>query len=392
MSIKHKFGVGVVIILTLSNVTAAAFGIQKNHKSTNQIQKNVTAATAIKSSKLVKADITKTGIQNGQGKYDFESTTTSKQTTGAAGRLTLLTSPNGINFISAIEKDNILDGKLSPGWTTKDLAVDRVWEPGGCASKPTYLLQSKYVFIDDGKNQPTDKYNSYIIYDITSGQYRYFGGDKFTDQQGQREKIMKVADENDQPVFYIDVADTEGGLVTENTLVHNKGYEAGYIIRRVVNPADLTYKDYKLPYTLPGKVKSYSTDYYGTGPVFTEYDSKVQYQGTIANNRISVASLAVDQLDAPSPVTQTELEKQLSSPLALKLPDFIKAADGSNPPKDNFSITPLGSTGQLQMFITNATSSSFFTPTIYDASTDSLDVATTQPFLDYSNFVALGVY
>ena len=277
-----------------------------------------------------------------------------------------------------------------------------MWAPGACSSKPTFLLQGKYIFIDDGKTNPEDKYNSYVIFDMQKGTYNYIGGSNFSSDQGDKETILKAVNENDKLVFYIDPADTANPQPSQyGGFTHTKGNDHGYVIRREIDPATMHYTDYSLPFTLPSDVTTYRVNSYSL------FDSVISinkdtaatdtfYSGKVSNNRLE---LTLHHTQDTYNVNDTVV---YDSPLELSLGDKIKAqlpAFGGQTPyadskyKTDFIISELGSHNTLQFLTIKQRYDNFDTPAIYNTQSGDFQTLTDQAVISQpSQYVELGVF
>lgn len=306
-----------------------------------------------------------------------------------------------INYLLAFRSSSELTtSNINPGWVLHTLSTDPMWSPGACASKPTYFLQGKYIFIDDGRTKPTDKYNSYVVFDLLTQKFRYFGGDDFTDQQATKEKILAAVDQDDQIVFYIDPADDKGPLASSTSFKHARGYSASYIIRRVIDPLTLKYVDYKLPYTVPadGDFNFYYVSYGSSADELITLDSDTTdtyYSGKVSNNAISLSSqsLTVQSSDSGQTVG-VSLDQKLSPALDKLLPDFVKHDASTQYSSDgpDFGVTEIGSHGATKYLVATSNVNPYGTPVIYDADTNTLTPLTTQAILGWNDYVPLGVF
>lgn len=349
------------------------------------------------------------------GHYAFASLGASRIEPGGKGGLVLASyADSGSNFVLATSGDSsINDSIVSEGWHTKVLADDPLWAPGACSAKPTLLLQGRYIFIDDGKTKSDDKYNSYLVFDMQTGKYNYFGGDSFSDKQATHENIMYATDENDQLVFYIDQSDADGPLAGSTNFKHVSSHASSYIVRRVIDPATMKYKDYKIPFTVPTNgstvtiVDYYTLSLYGGinsltdgSKVSLHYvsdDRKLSAEGQVVNNAISLQPVQPD-VGVPAIVSgggpfDTALEKQLNAPLSKALPTFI-VGQPSDPTAytTNFSLYPLGVHGQTNFVVAASRTGDYAeTPAIIDPS-GAVHPLTDKNVLNRGSYVPLGVF
>ena len=349
------------------------------------------------------------------GHYAFASLDTSRIDTGGKGGLVLASyADSGSNFVLATRGVNSIDDSIvTAGWHTKVLADDPLWAPGACSAKPTLLLQGRYIFIDDGKTRPDDKYNSYLVFDMQTGKYNYFGGDSFTDKQAVHENIMFATDENDQLVFYIDQSDSDGPLAGSTTYKHDSNHAANYIIRRVIDPATMKYKDFKIPFTAPKSGTAVTiTDYYTLsfyGDATSQIDDNkvalhyvsethnLTAEGRVDNNAIALHTITPD-IGVPAAGINngpfdTALEKQLNEPLSKVLPTFI-AGQPVDPTAytTNFSLNPIGVHGQTKFIVAASRTGDYAeTPAIVDPD-GVVHPLTDKDVLKRGSYVPLGVF
>ena len=356
----------------------------------------------VKSSEQDVVSTDKQGIRIGEGQYKIETLDKSKIDEGAPANLSVLShEASGAHFVLAINKSQSLASQISAGWKESILTSDPLWSPGACASKPTYLIQGKYVFIDDGKTKPTDAYNSFIVYNFETKKYNYFGGDNFTDTQAKNEKILSAKYENDQLVFYIDPNDATGPLKNSETFKHATGSDKAYIIRRVVDPENMSYVDYTLPFKVPKNITYYFVSAgYGENIVMglSEDGGQTRYDGKVENNAIKLTKfvLNLDYTNKSAPPTDSPIELDVNPLLVKALPDFTDQTAYPNSTYTGlFEINKLGSVGNLEFLISKQRygkdgGKRYDTAVVYDSQKKSVDVMLTKLILN--DYVPLGVY
>lgn len=369
----------------------------------------------VASAKLHTVDASQEGSFQDTGKYSYLSLDTSRldQKTGGGSLVLASYADQGANFVLATAKDTKIDDSVvATGWQTKLLANDPLWAPGACSAKPTLLLQGRYIFIDDGKTKPEDKYNSYLVFDMQTGKYNYFGGDSFSDAQATKENIMLATNENDQLVFYIDQLDPDGPLASSTSFKHVSTHARNYIIRRVIDPATMQYKDYKLPFSRtsnpPAGVPDYfylavlgnsTTDQPNTAPTlrYTTDPEGTTLEGQVVNNMIDLKTPASTVTVATTAQTtgpyDTTIEKQLNDPLTKSLPGFIGSTkiDPSSY-TTNFTIYSLGVHAQNNFVIASSRTGTYAsTPVTVDAQ-GAVHPMTEKPVLPERSYVPLGVF
>ena len=352
------------------------------------------------------------------GQYAFNTQDKSRINTTNQGSLVLAAFPaSEANFVIATNGSTKIDDSIvTDGWKTTLLANDPLWAPGACSAKPTLLLQGRYIFIDDGKTNPEDKYNSYLVFDMQTGKYHYFGGDSFTVKQASHENIMLATNENDQLVFYIDQSDPDGSQADSSSFKHSVGHALDYIVRRVIDPATMGYKDYKIPFintdTLFKDVyhlslfnKTDDKQAAGQANATLHYTSdvndgtaeKYMSEGIVVNNAITLKKYSdnfytVSAVATPGPF-DTELEKQLNDPLTKALPSFIvgKPHDAASY-STNFMLTALGVHGQTNYIVASSRNGEYAqTPVIVD-SDGTVHPLTVKTVLKLGAYVPLGVF
>ena len=375
----------------------------------------------VASAKQRTIDPSQQGKYLADGQYAFATFDKSRIDTTNQGSLVLATyAASGANFILATNGQTKIDDSLvSDGWKTTTLANDPLWAPGACSAKPTLLLQGRYIFIDDGKTNPEDKY-SYLVFDMQTGKYRYFGGDSFTSKQATHENIMLATDENDQLVFYIDQSDPDGPQVNSTTFDHSAGHGLDYVVRRVIDPATMNYKDYKIPFVnnaaldkdvyhllLFNKVPTDQPDglakatlRYVSTVYRHEYNNESQesaYDGNVIDNAFTLKSFDFNSPSSYKAASQgpfdSSLEKQLNDPLTKALPTFI-AGKPLDPTSytTNFMITALGVHGQTNYIVASSRTGEYAqTPAIID-SDGTVHPLTVKPVLKINGYVPLGVF
>ena len=408
---RRKLLYGLIIVFAAVISGANAYLLQAQYRKYQTVNSaavatlSVTASSKIANAKQKAIVADKQGQQVSQGLYAFSELGHSKIDPKEFSAQLVVASNEalGANYVLADASDGVLSAnKLTSGWTLQTINSDPMWAPGACSSKPTFFLQKHYIFIDDGKTLPTDKYDSYVVFDLLTQKFRYFGGDNFTDTQAQKEKILSTVDENDQIVFYIDPSDSQGPLSGSSSFKHSRANSAGYIIRRVIDPATLRYTDYHLNYTVP-QDPAFAYYYVDIGSdsneliSITSDTSNTYYSGTVSNNAInltpkSAAAAPESFLSSPPDSLATKLD-----PILVKtLPALVaNGAGDANSGQDNshkFDITVLGSQGTLQYLDISNQQSEFSTPAVYDTSTDMVAPMTTQAVFGYGSYVPLGVF
>jgi hypothetical protein len=385
---------GLVIVVTVANSTLFGLSWREFHSQ------SILASTAnIKAAKETTVDANKQGQQFQEASYKFETLTASKiNDPKESGNLVLAThKETKANFILALYGNTPLGDKINDGWELRQLTTDSMWLPGACSSKPNLLLQGKYIFIDDGKTKPTDKYSSYVLYNLQTNSYVYFGGDNLTEQQVVGERILAAVHENDQLVFYIDPTDKDGTLHNSPTFKHATGSDQQYIIRRVINPETLHYTDYKLPFTVPAGISYYYLAR-GFGEPIVQLISegaRETYDGKVASNRIELAKTPPAVALAYKPGSdETDLERHLTETLTKTLPELVK----TNQPwtgtayGTNFQLTELGSNSRANFLIVRYRYSGYQTPVVYDSVTNNIEPLISSATLSDSEYVPLGVF
>jgi hypothetical protein len=404
---KKALIVSAIVLVSAGNGAVLAMSYQRYHKKLNQSKNQPKAVVAIanptidiKSAKEKTVDPSAQGQKIQDGLYKYEELDQSKSDlAGGLGKLVIAAnSDSNAHFVLALRNNTDLSpNQLQSGWNTQTISTDAIWQPGACSSKPSFFVQGRYIFIDDGKNKPTDKYNSYIIYDLKTQKYRYFGNSNFTDQQATKENILRVADENDQIVLYIDTPDTTGPLANSSSFKHARGNDPGYIIRRVVNPSTFQYSDYKIVLSVPAAFSHYYIDssYGDTLVRLSSDESDINFLGTVNGGQLIFKGEDTSNRLTPYVDPMEEVAKQLEPNLSSVLPSFIK--DDSPLPdtqSPKFSLQELGSNGSAKYLIVWGRQSASATPLVYDIPTNSLKPMLTTPILYASpgGFVALGVY
>ena len=398
-------GLSTLGIVTVANSGAFAYSYTHYYKTKattkqNVVAQNVKQQVQVKSAKLSIVPETQTGEYLGAGSYAYETVQKSKITRedGSTGHLAIAThAASQANYVLALGSDvGLSSADVNDGWKLNIVNDDPLWLPGACASKPTQLVKGRYVFIDDGKTNPDDHYNSYVFYDIQTNLYKYFGGNHFTAIQGDTERIIKLADENDQVVFYIDVRDDRAKSEDyEQDGLHITGKEKGYVIRRVIDPDTLKFTDYKFPYVVPQGVPSYVlAKAFSNGlalEMFGIYPNNAAYDGKITNNKL-IFSEQPPQDYSQNPY-DTALDLQLKDIMAFSLPDLTKTPpyEGSKY-QTNISLNQLGSIGSYSFFVANDRFGNKSIPTVYNADTKTVSPMTSSGVLQSGHYVPLGVY
>jgi hypothetical protein len=388
------------VLVTLANGGVLGYALTKKTSSTSKaviLKKN----DSIKNAELTTIDKTKTGKLLGTGQYTYTALDQSKMTQGDPAQLVVATeSKSNSHYVLALigQDTKIPADKINDGWSVASIAQDRMWAPGACSSKPTFLIQGKYIFIDDGKTNPDDKYNSYIVFNMATGKYNYFGGNSFTKDQGGNEMILKSLNENDKLVFYIDPVDSSGPLAGNTEGKHARGRDHAYIIRREIDPATMKYADYSLPYSVPAGVSVYSIALsYNDGMLIslTPDGSQTSYDGKVADNQITLAKAAPYGVIPSDQQLDSQLELSLDSILSSAMPNLSKQTPYSGAPayKAKFGVEELGSNKSVKFLIAKQRFGGYSVPTVYNQSIGSVNPMTDSLiFESYVNYVPLGVF
>ena len=416
MKILKPILVTFLVVVTVVNTYFLAMGYQAytTAKAATVLHAKISsvkaAPTTIVSTKDKTVASDRTGEQISSSTYKYQEQSQSKINDPAnQGVLYLATeTTDNANFLLAGSTSiQSIGASLSSGWTAGVLSSDTVWLPASCASKPTYLIGGRYIFIDDGKEKPSSKYSSYLVFDVVSKKFRYFGGDSFTPTQGDKEHILSIQNENGSVVFYIDTSDTSGPLSGSSTFKHAAAYSPGYITRRVLNLDTLAYTDYKIPYTSPPNTPYYYIDAgtnFSAGNIVTltpdgsSLDGKYYYPGIVANNVLSFKKTANSEFgyDHSSITTDATLDQQLTIKLPLLAAKFNATAANKT---SRFDVSLQGTDKNLQYLIATQSWSPDFnlfdSPVIYDTSTHTVNPmvkTAVLPSYVQGNYVPLGVF
>jgi hypothetical protein len=419
--VKHKLkkiGLisGVVLLVALSALNAYWLKTSYDHYGNSSSTQDLPTAkivpkTSITSAKQQTLDAGRVGQLADKGQYKYEELDHSKLNSEDNPGLLVLASAEdqNANFILAGNTDLDLSAdNLNSGWTAQKVNEDSIWQPASCASKPTYLIGGRYIFIDDGRTKATDKYNSYLVFDMVSQKYRYFGGDNFTVDQGQKEHILSVQNENGSVVFYIDHSDTSGPLAGSTSFKHAASYAAKYITRRVLDLSTLHFQDYKIPYQLPSGINYFFIDAgnnFSDGQIATLTTDTEQgdgyYSGTVSKNALSFKFVSYTSNSQSIAVIDDPLATDtLDQLLAGAMPNFVDHFDAAaSNQKHKFLTSPLGTSGSVQYLIAHQSwtpnGEIHDNPAIYDTADHKVLVLTNKPILDSyggGNYVALGVF
>ncbi len=426
---KKTFKIFSLVLLLAITVANSGFLFYSLHPvkaisvSGNTIHLAPKPTQKVASAKQRTVDPSQQGKFLADGQYAFNTLDKSRIVATNQGSLVLAAYPaSGANFVLATNGETKIDDSIvTDGWKTTLLANDPLWAPGACSAKPTLLLQGRYIFIDDGKTNPEDKYNSYLVFDMQTGKYHYFGGDSFTDKQATHENIMLATDENDQLVFYIDQSDPDGSQANSTLFKHGAGHALDYVVRRVIDPATMSYKDYKIPFTNTDSL--FKDDFHlslfnkiddkqstGQANATLRYTSDVNdvinadntaekyaSEGTVINNAITLRKFSYNSNTVSGAAVQgpydTALEKQLNDPLTKALPSFIagKPLDATNY-STNFMLTALGVHGQTNYIVASSRTGEYAqTPAIVD-SDGTVHPLTVRTVLKQGGYVPLGVF
>lgn len=402
-----RIAFSLLLLGTIANAAYFALTITNNQPSKLEgISRTIPKASlGIKNSKQQDIDASKQGQHLTEGNYKMTSQLHSRIELPTQGKL-LLASYKGIdaNYVIAADKKISLDtANVESGWQTQTISEDPLWAPGACSAKPTLVLQGRYIFIDDGKTRPSDTYNSYLVYDMTTSTYNYFGGDNFTDSQAKTEKILKATNENDQLVFYIDAVDKTGPLAKSTAFKHAKLTENGSIIRRVIDPKTMRFTDYVLNFKVPNDMPYYYVD---VSNFTSQKDSLVtltgdnltsSYEGKVSNNSIIFSPHLADSTIAQTPIGPFDsvLEKELDKPLSEVLADYAQAEPyDKNVYSTHFSVNLIAARDTLSFLIISQRfgDARYSSPVIYDKSKNILQPLTKKAIIDLENTVTLGVF
>lgn len=411
--------VAACVLITFANAGAFAFVFLKHGQqptAAQVIQDAVEPKIEVTNAEKRTVDATLQGKKIGEGSYKSETLAKSKITTGSPAKLVIAAhEPTGGHFVLAFLNNNIPGAdRLEQGWSLQTIANDPMWAPGACSSKPSFLVKNKYIFIDDGKTDPDDLYSSYVMFDMHTGQYRYFGGDNFTEEQGKKENILLTVNENDKLVFYIDPLDEEPYFAyTGAAPGHTRGKDHAYMIRREIDPDSLDYTDYSLPFSVPEDLPIYSvyTYTYNNEVRFTfsaPYNANapnngISYRGRLEANAIHI-SAQIEEVYGDGSV-DSDLDVQIDGLLRASLPGLTK----QNPPgggfqaKTIFTATELGSYKGIKFLnitqrngqtVPNKDYSEYFsTPLVFDNGTKQVYPMVTATLIrSYSDYVNLGAF
>ena len=416
---RRKLGTVIILVALIALTAANGYYLVTNYRAytasnskavaSKTVTLGASAPTTIVSVKQNSIASSRTGTQNATGLYKFQEQDQSRVNDASSeGQLYLLTeTAHKANFILA-GNDSLksVGASLNSGWTSGLLSQDSMWLPAKCASKPTYLIGGRYIFVDDGKQTPDSKYSSYLVFDMVSKKFRYFGGDLFTATQGDKEHILSIQNENGAVVFYIDTSDPSGPLSGSATFKHAAAYSPGFVTRRVLDLSTLAYTDYKIPYTAPPATPYYYIDAgtnFTSGSIVTltpdgsQLDGKYYYPGTVANNVLSFNKTPVSEGSAYTPpVPDVALDQQLTATLPLFTAKFdANAANRAT----RFDVAVQGVENSLQYIIATQAwtpdGNIFDTPAVYDSSTHTLDPmlkTTVLPSFLQNNYVPIGVF
>jgi hypothetical protein len=399
---KTKTFIVLGVIITISNAVLLSYALTNKNPapSTAKGLKEVVQKQAdIKNAELKTVSKSEKGEFLGSGQYKYQTLAKSRITTGDPAQLIVANeSQSGGHFVLALLGANsqIPADKVNAGWSIHSIANDRMWAPGACSSKPSFLVQGKYIFIDDGKTNAYDRYSSYIVFNMTNGKYNYFGGNNFTKDQGNKEIILSNVNENDKLVFYIDPVDSQGPYAGNTQGKHSTGSDRGYIIRREIDPETMKYTDYSLPFNVPPGIKVYTiTNSYNGGLVTLQPKSSMTfYDGKVSDNRIEFSEIPfTDNTVYETPPLDSPLELQLNSLLVTELSNLSQQKPYKDAPnyKAKFSVQELGSNESIKFLIVTQRFGDSSTPTIYNQKQGSVNAMTDSQILKY-NYVSLGVF
>jgi hypothetical protein len=146
---------------------------------------------------------------------------------------------SGFTYLVALtHKTDLSQIGMASGWKAELLSVDGMWVPGACASKPSWVIDSRYILIDDGAY--------YVMFDIQTKKFTTFG--YHDDINTDTESMLAFTIENGKASYYIDSHDPSGPLQTNSIFKHSRHHDKKYVVRRELNLADMTYSDYKVQY------------------------------------------------------------------------------------------------------------------------------------------------
>jgi hypothetical protein len=221
--------------------------------ASSHTHKQTAANTAPTSSTDPKAQrekiATTTVYELGTGKYTAPAAPKSRVTHDIPGKLLLATAPDGnttyaIAVSSTTPAENL---KPADGWTIDQIHTDSMWEPASCAQNPSFIVENRYIFINDGSYNNGEGINYYTVFDMQEKTFRYFA-EKRTNDLTSQEQIIGMNVEGGKPVVYLDYRDQSGPFTNSTSFKHRKGKDIKAVVRRVLNLKDLTYADYRVPF------------------------------------------------------------------------------------------------------------------------------------------------
>ncbi len=379
-----KFKKAILILaalpLVVSMITASGyFYLTKYYKRPVSAESAATQNVVKRSTKLASD-----AYYIGSSSYKGEVSDKSKINKSEFGRLYKVTNQAaGISYITAA--NGSVDANklgLNSGWQVQKIGQDPMWIPGSCAQKPSWLMQNRYVVIDDGSYEAGQTTHYYAVYDTQTKKFMHFGGSLISDIQAH-ENIMFVNTEEDKLVFYIDLQDPSGQFTASSNFKHSKASKESYIIRRVINPSDLSYDDYRVPYQQP------SFDVYYTKVVGKPDSVKLELH-TDGNNQYLVGDIKSKQEILLSPIESSRLSELVGSKyqygqdklkpynedirayLKGNLPQYTEVT--GNSVDHNFFVNFEGAKGNY-IFVGLPTGIAGGIPAIYDTSTHLLQLS-----------------
>lgn len=197
------------------------------------------------------------------GRYDVRTTAVSDIAAGQRGRLIKVSNAQSkVGFLIAYDQE-VTAGSLpvAAGWRAKEVGRDGMWVPEACAQKPSWPIGVRYLLINDARYESAKVIDSYVLYDLKRRTFSYL-----TDPDSHRgqapSKVLRVQIQDEQIVFYLDYRDRTGPHSASRDFRHSSAHHNGYVVRRVISPRDLSFVDYKVPFSAPS-INDYTIQIFG---------------------------------------------------------------------------------------------------------------------------------
>lgn len=171
----------------------------------------------------------------------------------------------GASFLIAYDEHTKPDSlPLREGWTIEELGRDAMWLPAACAQMPSWIVGDRYLLINEARYDGFEVVDNYVVYDLVRRTFTYL-----TDPDARAgkaaTKVLAVRIESGNAVFYLDARDRKGPHHVDREYRHSLAHHNGFVVRRVISLRDLSFADYKIPFSTP-PIDDYVVQIFGQWP------------------------------------------------------------------------------------------------------------------------------